>query len=204
MIKVIDNVLPAGLADQIEKDVTSDSFSWYLLRDINKESLKIPRVVIDKNTVNTVQLGHGVFDIRKEFGKQINSSYFGYSNTCLNFIIKKLGWKDADLLRIKYNLLFNNSQFKTSSYNTPHVDNEEKNSYAIIYYVNDSDGDTILFNERFDYEKNIVPKKLTINQKISPKKNRVLIFDGDIFHTSSNPILSEKRIVMNINVKKYE
>ena len=85
-------------------------------------------------------------------------------------------------------------------YNTPHIDNKFWNSYSMIYYVNDSDGDTIIFNETSDEEKKKKPEKLTINERIPPKKNRAVLFRGNYFHTSTNPIDNEKRIVLNVNL----
>ena len=62
----------------------------------------------------------------------------------------------------------------------------------IIYFVNDSDGDTFIFDGD--------PLSLTIKQRITPKANSILIFDGDFYHASSNPIKSNRRIVINTTV----
>ena len=70
----------------------------------------------------------------------------------------------------------------------------------MIYYVNDSDGDTIIFNESGGENVNKRPDKLTIKKTITPKKNRAVLFRGDYFHTSTNPTKSEKRIVLNVNL----
>ena len=62
----------------------------------------------------------------------------------------------------------------------------------LIYFVNESDGDTFIFDG--------TPPSLTIKQRITPEANSVLIFDGDVYHASSNPIKSDKRIVINTTV----
>ena len=59
-----------------------------------------------------------------------------------------------------------------------------------LYYVNDSDGDTILYED----------DKKTVLTRVSPKKNRLLLFSGDIPHCSSSPTKNLKRVVININV----
>ena len=46
----------------------------------------------------------------------------------------------------------------------------------------------------------VVGDKKTIVKRISPKKGRFLFFDGDIWHASTNPVKSMKRIVININL----
>ena len=102
--------------------------------------------------------------------------------------------------RLKFNLLTNNYLMTKDKYNTPHIDNKYVNSYSMIYYVNDSDGDTIIFNETCNDETMTRPDKLTIKQRIEPKKNRAVLFRGNYFHTSSNPMNNETRIVLNVNL----
>jgi len=74
--------------------------------------------------------------------------------------------------------------------NTPH--------YASIYYVNDSDGETIIYNQEFDGDFE-APSDLTIMTKVEPKANRLLIFDGKYFHTGSSPSKHKNRIIINSN-----
>ena len=56
-----------------------------------------------------------------------------------------------------------------------------KNSVSIIYFVSDSDGDVIIYNEK---EKS---KSYTLKKKISPKQGRVVVFDGQLYHTDEEP-----------------
>ena len=58
---------------------------------------------------------------------------------------------------------------------------------VFLFYINDSDGDTFFFNNK------------EIFKRITPKKNRLVIFDGNIKHAGTHPIKSEKRIVLNID-----
>jgi len=63
-----------------------------------------------------------------------------------------------------------------------------------LYYVNDSNGDTLFYND----DKKIV-------KRVSPKKGRIALFDGSLYHSSGQPNQNE-RIVINIcfNGKFYE
>ena len=56
-----------------------------------------------------------------------------------------------------------------------------KNSVSMIYFVTDSDGDVIIYNEK---EKS---KSYTIKKKISPKQGRVILFDGELYHVDEEP-----------------
>jgi len=62
--------------------------------------------------------------------------------------------------------------------------------FVILYYVNNSDGETVLF------------KKNKLWKKVTPKQGRVLIFNGNIKHAAGCPVDNQVRAVININVKK--
>jgi hypothetical protein len=80
-------------------------------------------------------------------------------------------------------------------YQLPHVDFTTPHM-TMIYYVNDCDGDTVFFEEKYTGV-NVNTKK-TVSRRITPKKNKCVIFDGLNYHTGSVPSLSN-RVVLNIN-----
>jgi hypothetical protein len=75
---------------------------------------------------------------------------------------------------------------------------------VMLYYVNDSDGDTILYDktvEDIPYDVSfysLYPEeycKLKVKHRISPKKGRILFFDGRVYHASSTPTKSIRCII---------
>ena len=89
-----------------------------------------------------------------------------------------------------------------------HVDFHEPH-YTMLYYVNDTDGDTIFSTIHESQVKhienhldkfNFVNQTTEIFQKVSPKKGRCVLFDGLIYHASSTPTENE-RFVINYNFK---
>ena len=72
----------------------------------------------------------------------------------------------------------------------PHVDRKEPH-FVCLYYVNDSEGDTIFYNNK------------EITQKVSPKKGRIIFFNGSIKHSGSHPS-TKTRTVININFDKID
>jgi hypothetical protein len=66
-----------------------------------------------------------------------------------------------------------------------HIDIEDIDHLVCLYYVNDSDGDTILYEE----------DKKTEMKRISPKKGRILFFNGSIPHCSSEPSKKERAVI---------
>jgi|TARA_B100000085_G_C18537081_1_gene510435 hypothetical protein len=74
----------------------------------------------------------------------------------------------------------------------PHIDLEYPH-YASILYINDSDGDTVIFNEK-------TPKnKFTVKKTISPKRNRLVFFNGSYYHTGHSPSKYQNRLLLNTN-----
>ena len=83
----------------------------------------------------------------------------------------------------------------------PHCDMEEgKNSYTAIYYMNDSDGDTVIFNEtKMDTFLN--GEELSIKKRIKSKKGRFVMFKQDYLHAGFPPTKSDYRVVINFNFR---
>tara|TARA_A100001201_G_C3953169_1_gene160317 strand:+ start:142 stop:513 length:372 start_codon:yes stop_codon:yes gene_type:complete len=85
-----------------------------------------------------------------------------------------------------------------------HVDRTE-NHLVILYYVKDSDGDTIIYENRYQnkfmpgyYTKDEEEKTIEL-QRVSPKQGRVVIFDGAFYHTAEQP-QKDVRLIINYNV----
>ena len=76
---------------------------------------------------------------------------------------------------------------------------------ASVFYVNESDGDTIFYNVKFDdVPKDKDLKDLKEYDRVSPKANRLVIFDGDLLHTGCSPTKHKNRILINSNYAKKE
>jgi hypothetical protein len=80
----------------------------------------------------------------------------------------------------------------------PHVDYEGEH-YTSIFYIQDSNSPTIIYNET-SYSRNLDKNiDLTVKQVVEPKKNRLLAFKGNHIHTGMAPIDSYNRILVNTN-----
>ena len=76
----------------------------------------------------------------------------------------------------------------------PHIDIIGKAEFIVaLYYVCDSDGDTIIYNERAELG------TYTIKQKVTPKQGRMVLFDGSLYHTAQQP-LNNVRCIVNYNL----
>jgi hypothetical protein len=110
---------------------------------------------------------------------------------------------DFVISSIRINYMNKSCAEPTLKYDIPHVDIKkiDKNMYTIIYYLNDSDGDTILYNEtcRGSLYSDEVPRDVSCLARIPPKKNRALIFNASQLHSA--PVYSfGDRYVINLNI----
>ena len=194
-IIVIENSLTIEQVNEFENHLTNPKFPWYVSSDINPDHVKNknsnPSIIVDRNSINTLQLGHTCVNA----DRKNNSEFFPVAKNICDIILSKINFNNPSYHRIKFNLLTNNSKASKINHNIPHVDST-KSDWVLLYYVNDSDGDTLLFKQRYDGK---VKDCVSVWHRISPQKGKALIFKSDIFHTSCNPIYNDKRIVMNVN-----
>lgn len=111
----------------------------------------------------------------------------------LHIFAKKHGIQIKKILRIKANILKKTN--KQNHIHPPHVDMTTPH-LVLLYYVNDSDGDTVIFNQKYSSQQD---PTLTVNKTIAPKAGAAIVFDGLTYHSSSSPQYTGERIVLNIN-----
>jgi|TARA_R110000803_G_scaffold149938_1_gene215393 hypothetical protein len=83
----------------------------------------------------------------------------------------------------------------------PHVDIEDGGGLTGIYYINDSDGDTVIFNEK-DNTPIRNNEEISVRKVIKNKRGRLVLFDQSLLHAGCPPIKSNQRLVINFNIKK--
>lgn len=191
MIEVYDNILPKSVQDEIESAFEDSYFPWYLGKSNNSTvPIDLSKKWSDKNTREYLQFTHMFTD---EKG-QVNSDRFHLVDTVIKHYIDYTN-THMEVLRVKANLQTQCNFSKEDFYNTPHTDygdGMKKKYHVLLYYINDSDGDTYIFDKKDEHEYEII-------KQISPKKGRYLLFDGDLYHTGRHPINADKRMLININ-----
>jgi hypothetical protein len=188
-IIVIDDLLSSDDVDGIRSVMLHRHFPWHL-SDANytcdKEKFNLHA---DENTYENYQFIHVFFDGKTE----TSTPYFRIIDCILTALTTKYK-KNFSVNRIKANLQTN--QHTNLKYNTPHRDIEDKDHIIILYYVNDSDSKTFIFENE--------EKPWKIKQEIECKAGRVIIFNGKHFHTGMHPKKSNFKVVINFNVVEME
>jgi len=184
----IDDLIPEEQQVFLQKYLAENKkFSWYLHEgSVPKEVQKdFEHLNINEN----IQFAHTLvsYDKNKKTS-EINSSFYNTVEPVVKAFSEKYDYKMIKVLRAKANLQTQSSNIIKDSHCGPHTDLPFPH-HVLLYYINDSDGDTFLF----DKSHNIV-------DRISPKRGRAIFFNGDILHASSLPVKSKYRAVINIDL----
>jgi hypothetical protein len=185
MIKVIDNFLTKSYHKELLGIMTSDHFSWYFNQNISKNQKNVISRLDEYGFTHIFWDENGMRDTKTSILWK-PGLYQIMDAVNLNFILRSRG----DMT------MYSHKEFV----HDPHVDYYFKNISA-VYYVNNSDGDTIFYNQRQFNKNEPMPKKLEITNKVSPKANRLVFFDGNIIHTGMSPNKHKNRIIINSNFK---
>lgn len=182
--KIIDNFLSKSYHKEILELLSGPNFEWYYQTNITRDD------VVDDTDVN--QHGFAHWFIHTDRG-MINTFVANFFRPLILQIQDEVGGNNILRARADMTMLAN-KEYE----HTPHVDFPFPN-ISVIYYVNNSDGDTIIYKEKTDNPNNPLPDKLTVVDRVEPIANRLLIFDGYTLHTGSSPVNHKNRILINSN-----
>ena len=177
MIHIFDELIDSDYQKLIKETLFSNTYPWFFIEDItNSDGSKQKRSAFTHLLV-------------KE--RNQNSEYHNLFVKMIQYCCAQIGKTNVDVLagRSFLQLPLN---LKDRMVDTAHIDSIEKH-FVMLYYVCDSDGDTILYQEK---EKSDV---YTIQKRISPKQGRVVLFDGSYYHTAEQPI-NNNRCIVNYNL----
>ena len=213
-IYIFDDLLDQETQDQLE-DRFYKMVSWRwrssYARTINKEELGNSRpLALDVPKGFRIKIKDEKYWMQSRPGLFVSDFYdvyFGWVfNADQNIVLpvleafKNLTGLEYQIQRIKAN--FNPKEVienKGSCY-VPHVDIENGGGWTGIYYINNSDGDTVIFNEKTN---NPVrnQEEISVKQVIQNKKGRFVLFNQDNLHAGCPPIENDNRLVINYNIK---
>lgn len=196
MIKVFDNFLTPSYALAIEHMVRNDLM--YVYKPETSEYTDGVEYMI--RTEQTLDMGQMVCPLLHTEAQELPFGHkFEFLKPMFYTLLDRSRMNFAGIVRLKANILLQNPLATPDNYNIPHQDSGAE-CYSMVYYCNDSDGDTFLFNEFYD--PSAPPERLTIHQRVSPKRNRAVLFESNRYHASSNPIVSKDRFVLNFVLRK--
>lgn len=194
MIKRIE--IDKEYADVLAELMLGSEFDWYWNQATIFEGNYVS--VTNSKTKDTPQFTHTIFIDGKP-----QSTYYHFFSEMMGIIEKEIGNKIKKIIRIKANLIVGDDCYPEGFYNGAHIDYIGNNVLSFVYYVNDADGDTILFDTHLDGTP-FDEKELKEVDRQTPKAGTGILFDSQRVHTSTSPILSERRVIINYVFEVYE
>lgn len=191
----IDNFLkPKILEKNLINFVTGRSIPWTFFNSINygDDFDASTFLTHDNKIIETQGFSHSFYSLVNK-NEVIQSDGFQYVSHIIPFI-KKFSDENFKLLSLRAVCTGPRPDLK-GFYNLPHVDLVMPHK-TLIYYCNDNDGDTIIFEEKFN--KDFDFSKKTVCKKIIPKAGKAVLFDGLRYHTGSFST-KNMRILLNCN-----
>ena len=200
-IRLYDNSIDSISVDLLEKSLYSCATPWYIPEmglttsyDPNIDD----KIKKNSNIVDSVQFVHRI-SVYGKTGSNLHPMITGVIGKWFANHFPPGNENVISITRIKANLMpLQNISKKDEFYNLPHIDPsfvnpklKDHRNVVFLYYVNDSDGDTFFFGDKIG--KNI-------EKRVSPKKGRLVVFDGNHYHASSPPQNEKSRCVINANI----
>ena len=183
-MKVFDNIISKKDQKFIKNNLLDNAnFPWSYVSDVSKKD-------------NTHQRRPGFKHIFKNYN--LIEPILVNTRAKLN---KVLYAKDEILEARSFLQLPLDKNFIGKGVDTPHLDRTEPH-LVVLYYVNDSDGDTIIYDYK-SKDENDIPYFEDIKElkRIKPKQGRVVVFNGLYWHTAEQP-KNDIRCIININLNE--
>lgn len=177
-IEVYDDVLTQEEADAVENTLLFEEFPWYYQKSTVAGYAPDP-LVKDVPWLSHAFIKQGV----------VNSPTVHMTGMILDRFLKHSGHTHSEIIRISANMT--HPSFGERKPLPIHIDQPNKEHDVLIYYANDADGNTVIYNNR---------ERRRVVKEVEPKKNRFLLFNGDYWHSSFLPERHNVRLVINFNL----
>jgi hypothetical protein len=194
-ILIIDDVVCPLYQDKIEEFLLVSNNPWFFQSDITLSDDYLNQLDRE-NPTNKLKrrpgFGSLMFDLHDQKGQEYH-------------FLAPIMYAASEKSQIPINKLtlirgFLSLPVSKSKIDKPHIDIPEPH-YVGLYYVNDSDGDTVIYQETYNpmFESTIhaelTSESLSVVRTITPKKGRLVIFNGNHYHSSSQPTTTHRCVI---------
>lgn len=184
-IHIFNDIISKENQDILERYFTKNDLKWKEENNTNYLKLPFPQRVIHSQDRLPENIREIILEIESNVVKNLDTSI---------------------LQNYRYKINFLSSEDYSESRNEMdgiHIDTIRPH-VSLVYYVNDSEGDTVFYNlegnneDIIEYLSKKEYNRFTKLQSVSPKKGKVVVFDGLTPHHSTYP-KNGNRFVINFN-----
>ena len=191
-MKIIEDVLPVEQADWLEEMLTSSSISWNYIRDGSRPDGDAEKVKLFPSFALPI---YSMYDDIQGSNREMFLRFESLNHT----VCAKAELDIRCMTRVRLGMHIPNPSWH--GHHGPHCDQAVPHT-VVLFYVTDTDGDTYFF----DHEDKMDPlgysydgeDEYKIIDRVTPKKNMMVVFDGLTTHASSYPTKGQ-RITINYN-----
>ena len=191
-IIVIDDFISLEYQEKIKQDLLGleNIFPWHYSEDVTAAG--------DFDSQHRPAMSHQYVQIDDDNDtSEIESVYHHLFVPMLSKACQYLKIPETEVIQGRSFLQWPLVNIDTSVVDLPHIDLDEGDEHIVVlYYVVDSDGDTIIYNERTK------SNTYTEKRRVTPKQGRVVIFEGGQYHTAAQPTKGT-RCIVNYNLDYY-
>ena len=194
--QLLTNLVPELYQEELKQTV--EEIPFYYTPSIGYNSTSLPTAGI--KFLDNIGFSHGLVIEGQE-----DSMYWSLFRPILYFFTQKTGVKVNKVVRVRLRLTFQHADRNEFLFNKPHTDVFEFDQpyKTLVYYINDSDGDTFIFDKFINKENNLDNVLKDIDKKIifqnTPKQGDAIYFDGHQYHAGNSPIKYKHRYVINFD-----
>ena len=178
MYKTFDDVADLAITRELYALASSKTMPWYIGRSVTPNETAMP----DQERFDSRQ--HSMIH-RAIWEWRANSNLSDLVLRYINDFCAKTGITHQGVTRAQFNLVFPSPTGRPS---LPHVDQDFDHG-VLLFYLHDADGDTLIIDNDYNEQ-----------DRVTPKENRVLAFDGSQWHCGGTPKETPTRIVLNCNL----
>lgn len=165
-----------------------------------KKFYELPYYYLDSIGAQTDNISGIVSDSLQDVGIFANGPSedgFPFAHEVCEKFCNQNGIKMGEVLRTRINFTFKNEDPRTLPI---HVDmlGKHPKSLSFLYYVNDSDGPTKMYNPKFD-GREYSYEDFSLIEDIHPSAGSALLMNADVFHSWSYPQKTNFRLSVNVN-----
>jgi hypothetical protein len=184
---IFDDIISESNQTKLEEYIKLSNLKWNYQHNITgqyggTDSLELPANVLKSTDITDSNISNIINSIKLNLLNKLNIEF-------VKDYRYKINWTTPISEKYDYKNLI-------------HIDMDVSH-IAIVYYINDTDGNTILLNNKNgncaeSHQNNFNSIDLDdfeIVNSISPKKGRAVIFDGNIYHYGEYPTITDRFII---------
>jgi hypothetical protein len=190
-VNIYQNFLNSETHKQIYNQLSGNGFAWYNYKTVVGDSMTQSDTFFVPNVFRHCFVQD--YKVQSQWIRLIEPIFFKLKD-CM-----QIG--NLEITNLHANWLFPNKS-KPNQIDYPHIDKDDfkDDCYTVLYYLNSCDGETILYDNLVESNKDIVLNNLKILDTIRPEANKLVVWEAKRVH-SAPAYITEPRMVLNMNIR---